>query len=93
MARFVAATACGPTARCRTAGLAGARICSFLWRWMVGRIAPSPPVKAVREHALAQIAALPEEFKRMRNPQIYEALLSEELGTLKDRMLSNPDLA
>lgn len=57
------------------------------------RTVDSPPIKAVRDHALAQISALPEEFKRMRNPHIYQALLSEELGTLKDRMLSNPELA
>lgn len=57
------------------------------------RVHASPPVAAVRDHALAQIAALPEEFKRMRNPHIYQALLSEELGAMKDRMLSNPELA
>jgi len=57
------------------------------------RTAESPPVVSVRDHALAQIAALPDEFKRMRNPHIYQALLSDELGALKDRMLSNPELA
>lgn len=57
------------------------------------RLADSPPIASVREHALAQIAALPEEFKRMRNPHIYQALLSDELGAMKDRMLSNPELA
>ncbi|MDP1590112.1 MAG: hypothetical protein Q8M07_20330, partial [Prosthecobacter sp.] len=57
------------------------------------RVLASPPVTAVRDHALAQIDALPEEFKRMRNPHIYRALLSEELGAMKDRMLSNPELA
>jgi hypothetical protein len=53
----------------------------------------SPSLPAVRERALAQIAALPEEFKRMRNPHIFQSLLSEELGQLKDNMLSNPELA
>ncbi len=57
------------------------------------RLADAPPVSSVRKHVLDQIGALPEEFKRMRNPHIYQALLSEELGTMKDRMLSNPELA
>lgn len=57
------------------------------------RTAESPPISAVRDYALGQIAALPEEFKRMRNPHIYQVLLSENLGVLKDKMLSNPDLA
>jgi nicotinate phosphoribosyltransferase len=57
------------------------------------RTMDSPSLPAVRERALAQIAALPEEFKRMRNPHIFQSLLSEELGQLKDNMLSNPELA
>lgn len=57
------------------------------------RTMESPPITSVRDHALAQIAALPEEFKRMRNPHIYQVLLSEKLGLLKDSMLSDPDLA
>lgn len=57
------------------------------------RTMDSPPLAQVRERALANIAALPEEFKRMRNPHIYQVLLSEELGQLKDNMLSNPELA
>lgn len=57
------------------------------------RTLESPSLTAVRDRALAQIAALPEEFKRMRNPHIFQSLLSEELGQLKDNMLSNPELA
>lgn len=57
------------------------------------RTVNSPALPAVRDRALAQIAALPEEFKRMRNPHIFQSLLSEELGQLKDSMLSNPELA
>ncbi len=57
------------------------------------RLHESPPIADIRARALAQIAALPEEFKRMRNPQIYDVMLSESLGELKDSMLSNPDLA
>lgn len=57
------------------------------------RLEPSPPITEIRDHVLGQIDALPEEFKRMRNPQIYDVLLSEQLGTLKDEMLSDPSRA
>lgn len=57
------------------------------------RTGDPPTIHAIRDHALNQIAALPEELKRMRNPHIYQALLSETLGSMKDRMLSNPELA
>jgi len=57
------------------------------------RLEPSPSIHDIRARALAQIAALPEELKRMRNPHIYDVMLSEELGTLKDQMLTNPELA
>ena len=45
----------------------------------------------VRGHAQAQIACLPEEFKRLRNPEYYPVLLSPRLGDIKERMLANPD--
>lgn len=51
------------------------------------------PIHAIRERAQSQIAALPEEFKRLRNPEIYQVLLSNEIGALKDRMLDDPGLA
>jgi nicotinate phosphoribosyltransferase len=57
------------------------------------RTQASPPIDDVRRHVQTQIAALPEEFKRMRNPQIYHVMLSETLGKLKDQMLSDPKLA
>jgi hypothetical protein len=44
----------------------------------------------VRGHALGQIAALPDEFKRLRNPEIYRVLLSQRIGALRDDMLENP---
>jgi len=53
------------------------------------RTAPAPPIAEVRERAQAQIAALPEEFKRLRNPEIYRVLLSEGLGVLKEQMLAS----
>ncbi len=57
------------------------------------RLAPGEPVERVRRRALDAVAALPEEFKRLRNPEIYRVLLSEELGGMKDRMMTNPELA
>ena len=57
------------------------------------RVGEAPRIHEIRARAQEQIAALPEEFKRLRNPEIYEVLLSPEVGTLKDRMLDNPDLA
>jgi nicotinate phosphoribosyltransferase len=56
------------------------------------RTAPSPSVHDIRKHALDQIAALPEEFKRLRNPEVYRVLLSEAMGRLKEEMLENPDV-
>jgi nicotinate phosphoribosyltransferase len=57
------------------------------------RTAPRVGIDAIRDRARAQMAALPEEFKRLRNPEIYKVFLSDEIGDLKDQMLSNPDLA
>lgn len=51
------------------------------------------PIHAIRERAQSQISALPDEFKRLRNPEIYQVLLSHEIGALKDRMLDDPGLA
>ena len=49
-----------------------------------GRIVYEPPsLTDVRAHALAQIAALPEEHRRLRNPQIYSVGLSPALAALK----------
>lgn len=48
------------------------------------------PVSTIRQYTLDQIAMLPEEFKRLRNPEIYRVLLSPELGALKDAFL-NPN--
>ena len=56
------------------------------------RTVASPPIETVRRHVLDQIAALPDEFKRLRNPEIYRVILSEGLGQLKEEMLQNPDM-
>jgi nicotinate phosphoribosyltransferase len=51
------------------------------------RLAASPPIHQVRAHAQQQIATLPEEFKRLRNPEVYRVILSGKIGTLKEEML------
>lgn len=50
------------------------------------------PIQEVRRYALDQIAALPDEFKRLRNPEVYRVLLSETAGSLKEKMIENPDV-
>lgn len=49
------------------------------------------PVHVIRQHTLQQIASLPEEFKRLRNPEIYRVMLSDTIGRLKERLIENPD--
>ncbi|GMV98935.1 MAG: nicotinate phosphoribosyltransferase [Candidatus Hydrogenedentota bacterium] len=56
------------------------------------RIAPAESIGAIRKHAMDQIAALPDEYKRLRNPQIYRVILSERVGSLKDELMKGPDL-
>jgi len=46
-------------------------------------------IEAIRDRAQRQIAALPEEFKRLRNPEIYRVALSEQLAELKEALLSS----
>lgn len=57
------------------------------------RIAQTPPIAETRKRVVDQIASLPEEFKRLRNPEVYRVLLSPETGRLKEQMIENPDLA
>ena len=57
------------------------------------RLTQATPVKRLRERAQNQIASLAEEFKRLRNPEIYRVMLSESLGRWKEKMIENPDLA
>ncbi|MBI5091012.1 MAG: nicotinate phosphoribosyltransferase [Candidatus Hydrogenedentes bacterium] len=55
------------------------------------RVGKAPSIHAVRQRALDQVAALPEEFKRLRNPEIYRVNLSPEVGKMKEELLKNPD--
>lgn len=54
------------------------------------RVSPPHPINELRNRAREQIAALPEEFKRLRNPEIYQVLLSNRIGVLKDHLLTDP---
>lgn len=53
----------------------------------------TPPTREIRRRALDQIAALPPEYKRLRNPEIYRVMLSERTGALKAQMLEDHALA
>lgn len=50
------------------------------------RVNPPESAEAIRARAQAQIAALPEEFKRLRNPEIYRVMLSPRLAVLKEAL-------
>ncbi len=54
---------------------------------------PVPAIEEIRSRTIAQIAAIPEEFKRLRNPELYRVLLSESIGQRKAEMLEDPGLA
>lgn len=56
------------------------------------RTRPAPDIHAIRDYAQRQIAAMPEEYKRLRNPQVYEVILSPAIGAIKERLLAQPDL-
>lgn len=74
----------------------GAARCEDLLQPVVAsgkRVAQAPSITETRKRVLDQIAALPEEFKRLRNPEVYKVLLSPETGRLKEQMIENPDLA
>ncbi|MHB8867835.1 MAG: nicotinate phosphoribosyltransferase [Thermoleophilia bacterium] len=47
------------------------------------RISSSPPLSEVRRRAADQVASLPEELRRLRNPEIYHVGLSPRLAELK----------
>jgi nicotinate phosphoribosyltransferase len=51
------------------------------------RTGKAPALEDVRARAQAQIAALPDEMKRLRNPDIYPVLLSPELAKTKQSLL------
>jgi nicotinate phosphoribosyltransferase len=54
------------------------------------RTAAPTSIVAIRQRALDQIDAMPEEFRRLRNPQVYRVMLSEAIGDIKAGMILNP---
>jgi nicotinate phosphoribosyltransferase len=51
------------------------------------RVGMSPTLDEIRERARAQVAALPEELRRLRNPEIYAVGLSPQLAAEKVRLV------
>jgi nicotinate phosphoribosyltransferase len=51
------------------------------------RCVPAPAVREIRQRAQDQIAALPEEFKLLRDPKLYPVIMSKKMGRLKVDML------
>lgn len=57
------------------------------------RAAESPGIHEIRRYAREQIAALPDEFTRLRNPEIYRVVLSQRVGEMKEELLNSQDMA
>lgn len=51
------------------------------------RLAPSPPLPETRRLAAEEVASLPEELRRLRNPEIYLVGLSPRLAELKTDLI------
>ncbi len=51
------------------------------------RVKPSPSLTEVRSRAREQVASLPEELRRLRNPEIYHVGLSPRLAELKTDLI------
>jgi nicotinate phosphoribosyltransferase len=51
------------------------------------RIVAPESIETVKRRAREQIASLPEELKRLRNPEIYPVALSPKLTRLKEEIL------
>jgi nicotinate phosphoribosyltransferase len=47
------------------------------------RVGASPPLSDVRARSIAEVRSLPEELRRLRNPEIYHVGLSPALARLK----------
>jgi len=66
--------------------LEGVAACEELLIPMVhggGRVAPAPKLTDVRARAAAEVASLPDELKRLRNPQTYPVGLSPLVARTK----------
>ncbi len=56
------------------------------------RVAEARDIHEIRQYAQTQIQVLPDEYKRLRYPEIYRVLLSHRLGELKDTVLSTSSI-
>ncbi len=54
------------------------------------RVSESPPIERIRKRAAHEIGSMHEEFLRLRNPEVYRVLLSEEVANEKARLFENP---
>ncbi len=54
-------------------------------------IIPLERVQNIRERVRKQVSALSEEYKRLRNPEVYRVYLSPRLGELKNQIWQNPE--
>ncbi|MGC8738318.1 MAG: nicotinate phosphoribosyltransferase [Candidatus Hydrogenedens sp.] len=52
---------------------------------------PFEPVQTIRERVRKQVFSLSEEYKRLRNPEVYRIFLSPRLGELKNQIWQNPE--
>jgi nicotinate phosphoribosyltransferase len=57
------------------------------------RTGPNLSADLVRDRALDQMRRFPDEYKRLRNPEIFRVHLSPSLGKLTESLLENPDAA
>ncbi len=57
------------------------------------RLEQSRTLTSIRETMIEQRNRFPEEYKRLRNPEIFKVLLSTQLGEMKDSLLMNPESA
>lgn len=51
------------------------------------RVGTSPPLGDVRARSIAEVRSLPEELRRLRNPEIYHVGLSPALARLKAQLI------
>lgn len=54
------------------------------------RTEPAPSIDSIRERSLAQLDALADEYKRLRNPERYHVHLSPAIGQLTESLIADP---
>jgi nicotinate phosphoribosyltransferase len=58
-----------------------------------GRLKPKRPLSEIRTVSLEQLRAFPEEYLRLRNPEIYGIGLSPRLASMKERLIAKINAA